>query len=214
MADHDHTCGEAGGITKDDKPCGRPTKKGSRCSHHKGDATNAGQFDQYGDQVLSMYVGGLSYRDIEDRLPISRTTVATYLHRALKERRQQRHDLADQYIEQEVERLRQNIRQLDEALDNLRTSESWSDGDPTAVKAAKDVAAERRKQGESLRKLLGLDRPNKVDVTTDGKSLTADPLAGMTPEEKKQALRDRLAQLEASESAPRPEDLKGIPGDG
>ena len=53
-------------------------------------------------------------------------------------------------------------------------------------------------------------KKSEVDITTDGKSLT-DPLAGLTKDEKRKALKKRLRQLEATDSAP--DDLKGLPGD-
>lgn len=168
------------------------------------------RYDELGDQCLSMYVGGHSYRQIARKLPISKSTVGKYVTRALEERKEARDDLADKYIEQEIERLQQNIRELDKALENLRSGEDWLDGNPRAVKAAKSVMQERRKTGESLRKLLGLDSKERVDITTDGKSLT-DPLAGLTKDEKRKALKKRLRQLEATDSAP--DDLKGLPGD-
>ena len=57
---------------------------------------------------------------------------------------------------------------------------------------------------------MGWSTKRQVDITTDGKSLT-DPLAGLTKDEKRKALKKRLRQLEAIDGTP--DDLKGLPGD-
>ena len=214
MSEYSHTCGDAGGVTKSGEPCGRPTRKNERCQDHdESDASSAGQYDQLGSRCLELYIGGHSYRQIEHKTGIPKSTVCDYVHRALDERRDEREKLADHYIEQEVERIRENIRHLDDALSRLVASDEYTDGGAQAVKAAKSVMAERRKQGESLRDLLGMDAPDRVDHTTKGKPVT-DPLAGMSTEERKRALRRRLQLLETDERIPDdPSELEGLPGD-
>ena len=56
-------------------------------------------------------------------------------------------------------------------------------------------------------------KKSNLDITTKGEPVT-DPLAGMSTEERKRALRRRLQLLETDERIPDdPSELEGLPGD-
>lgn len=108
-------------------------------------------------EALQLYIGGHTFRQIAERMDISLGSAHGYVKTALQEAAKQRADLSDAILEAQVER-------LNDAMQRVTNSRGYQDGDPQSINAFVKVC-------ESLRKLLGLDMPSKVDVTSDGEAV-------------------------------------------
>jgi DNA-binding CsgD family transcriptional regulator len=118
--------------------------------------------------ALKLYIGGCTFRQIADKLECSVSTAHGYVKTALQEAAAQRADLAEAELEAQVERLQ-------DAMRRVAASKAYQQGNPQSVTAY-------IKACESLRKLLGLDQPSKVEV--DARHSVYDvTIPGVTDEE-------------------------------
>ena len=123
----------------------------SQPSSSKMDAANA---KSRASESLRLYIAGNTFRQIAERLGVSVGTAHRDVKLALADAAKERQDLAEGLLEAQIERLQ-------DAMSRVTQSEGYQDGDPASVNAF-------IKACESLRKLLGLDQPTKVEEKTDG----------------------------------------------
>lgn len=109
-------------------------------------------------RVFDMRKAGWSYRKIADKEGVSEAQAFRDVQTTLKELKKLEHESAEEYRQMELER-------LDMLLEGLEPYAKV--GNVGSVLAFLRVS-------ESRRKLLGLDAPEKRDVTSDGKPI---PLA-------------------------------------
>lgn len=116
-------------------------------------AAAAGATDR-APESLKLYIAGCTFRQIAERLGVSLGTAHSDVKKALAAAAKERQDLAEGLLEAQVERLQ-------DAMTRITHSDAYQQGDPASINAF-------IKACESLRKLLGLDQPAKVEQTNDG----------------------------------------------
>lgn len=116
----------------------------------KGQKTQSAAAKKRASDSLRMYIAGCTFRQIADKLGISVSTAHTDVKSALQDAAKERMDLAEAELEAQVERLM-------DAMRRVAASEAYRNGDPSSVNAF-------IKANESMRKLLGLDQPSKVEM--------------------------------------------------
>lgn len=128
-----------------------PTRK-----HPKADSASAAKNRP---EALRLYIAGHTFKQIAEALGVSVSTAHGYIKSSLQEAAKERQDLAEAELEAQVERLH-------DAMARVTGSTAYQEGEPQAINAFVKVC-------ESLRKLLGLDKPNKVDMTSNGETVGA-----------------------------------------
>jgi len=116
-------------------------------------------------QAVLMRISGATYEDIGNALGISRQAAYIHVKTALEQTRLQTSEDTEALREIEKERLERMV---------LALTPKAQKGDTAAVDTV-------RKLSESLRKLLGLNMPERVDVTSGGEKIKS--YIGWTPEE-------------------------------
>lgn len=108
------------------------------------------------EQALALRIGGATYDQIGQALGMSLEGARKAVKRALERTMEEVKDNAEALRELERQRLERLILSMM----------------PSAQKGNVPAAETVRKLSESLRKLLGLNMPERVDVTTGGKPLS------------------------------------------
>lgn len=100
--------------------------------------------------ALRLYIAGCTFRQIAEKLECSVSTAHKHVKNALQDAAKERMDLAEAELEAQVERLM-------DAMRRVAASEGYRNGEPQSINAY-------IKACESMRKLLGLDQPSKVEL--------------------------------------------------
>lgn len=115
----------------------------------KGQKTQSAAAKKRASDSLRMYIAGCTFRQIADKLGIAVSTAHADVKSALQDAAKERMDLAGAELEAQVERLM-------DAMRRVAASESYRNGEPQSINAYVKAC-------ESMRKLLGLDQPSKVE---------------------------------------------------
>lgn len=116
----------------------------------KGQKTASAKAAKRAADALRLYIAGCTFRQIAEKLECSVSIAHKYVKNALQDAAKERKDLAEAELEAQVERLM-------DAMRRVAASEAYRQGDPSSVNAF-------IKANESMRKLLGLDQPSKVEL--------------------------------------------------
>lgn len=123
----------------------------------KGQKTQSAAAKKRASDSLRLYIAGCTFRQIADKLDVSVSTAHNDVKSALQDAAKERMDLAEAELEAQVERLM-------DAMRRVAASDGYRNGDPQSINAYVKAC-------ESMRKLLGLDQPSKLDVTSQGESV-------------------------------------------
>jgi len=116
---------------------------------------------------------GWSYRrlarELREQHGVDRTrsTICKWVKDALAERAEERKELADDYIELQVQRLSRQLRLINQTLAQVDAEcDEYEAGElqPSLIREKRQLIEQMRRTNESLRKLLGLDEPETQEL--------------------------------------------------
>lgn len=125
--------------------------------------TNAMALEARKRKAVELRREGLTYQEIADSIGVCKATAHNYVHGSLADLAEQRLDATEELVQLELERIDEGIRDL--MASRPVVAQALAEGRLDAVKELGALRKHLLNHGESRRKLLGLDAPQRNQHT-------------------------------------------------